>query len=104
MWLLVTGPNESNEAEVAQIVSSETVAQPQSKRSLRKKAVLKFGDSFEIESDSEFEGPASKHRSRYHSVSNEKRLKLIKLVIEQGKKIKPVILVIYANWLMGCLR
>lgn len=60
-----------------------------SKLNLRKKDLSKFEAFFDSDSDSELMDKA-KYRSRYHSVSNEKRLKLIKLVMEQGKKIKPV--------------
>lgn len=59
----------------------------------RKDMSYKFEELVDADDDSEFEDPQinkADHRPKYRSVSNEKRMKLIKMVIDNGKRIKSV--------------
>ena len=93
MYIVLPNFSVEKSGEATELTTgAETQSQP--KFNLRQNRKSKFNVAFDadVETESDEDKPKnSKYRSRYHSVSNEKRLKLISLVIEQGKKIKLVI-------------
>lgn len=93
MYIVLPNFSVEKSGEVTELTTGAET-QSQSKFNLRQNRKSKFNVAFDadVETESDEDKPKnSKYRSRYHSVSNEKRLKLISLVIEQGKKIKLVI-------------